>query len=508
MMSSHDEPPFDFSFDEPDNDTPAEREDSFVAPEAAPGLTNPFGTITLEGRALAVKPTADAPVHMAGDADAALQHALNRRGNSLITGHLFAGSTFSVFSWHAPGALGHPLVLDFDAAREVCLLVIDGEAVYMPADPFQPTTRWVQLSRAREYYALADQDRDDQRQRWIARLLTAAPHLSNLGTPLTEEWLNSLSMPALRLLMATHAGPVFAVWRVDQPNRQFRGAAVSFHDAVTMPLPRYPVVEPDCYLPVIAGTEGRLEAVNAYDLGAGISVGPIQFNAQRGALFHFLWMLWKRDRALFEREFTRPLGWTMRAHTTHPDLVLAEGMPGEIVLHGTESDAARNIGYFQSGTPGETSFDEIDMPFRESLTIRFRNILAWPHVQDLILNTSAWWLAPGLDLIHEERYGIPRLNPLSPDRDTYVLKALLLSAHVRYSACLWPFLEVLRRWETPQQKRASWATALETAGAWGHCTPTRRGRLRARLEQQVADAEATFDLIERLAAQELERGTE
>lgn len=504
-MSSQSEPPFDFSF-ESDDSTPAEEAGTPPAADMPAGLTTPFGTIEFEGRVITVEPAADAPVHMAGSADDALRHALSRRGNSVITGHLFAGSTFSVFSWRSPVALGHPLVLDFDGAREVCLLIIGGEAVYMPADPFQPTTRWVQLARAREYYALADEDRDDQRQRWIARLLTAAPHLSDLGTPLTQEWLNSLSMPALRLLMAYHAPAVFAVWRVDQPDRQFRGAAVSYRDAVTLPLPSYPVVEPDCYLPVIAGAEGYVEAVNAYDLGAGISLGPIQFNAHGGALLHFLWMLWKRDRALFEREFTRPLGWTMRPDSTHPDLVLAEGMPGEVVLHGTDEDTARNAGYLQSGTPGETGFDAIDPAFREALTVRFRNIIAWPHVQELILNTSAWWLAPGLDLIHEERYDIPHLNPIAPDRDTYVLKALLLSAHARYAACLWPFLEVLRRWETPHEKRANWRTALETAGPWGNCTPTRRGRLRARLEQQETDAEAAFDLLERLAAQEPKRG--
>src|SRR5690606_8741689 len=108
----------------------------------------------------------------------------------------------------------------------------------------------------------------------------------------------------------------------------------------------------------------------------------------------------------------------------------------------------------------------------------------------------------------EERDGSPLLSPLPPARDTYILKALLLSAHVRYSACLWPFLEVLRRWDTPREKRANWRVALETAGPWGHCTPTLRGRLRARLEQQVADAEAAFDLIERLAEQEFKRDAE
>ena len=505
MTSSQHEQPFDFSFDEPDDSAPAEQPTATAAPR---GLTMPFGTIEFERHTITVEPAADGPVHMAGNADDALRHALSRRGNSVITGHLFAGSTFSVFTWRSPFALDHPLVLNFDAAREVCLLVIGGESVYMSSDPFQPTTRWVQLSRAREFYALAEQDRDDQRARWIDRLMAAAPHLSNLGAPLTREWLDSLSMPALRLLMASHAPQVFAVWRVDQPERRFRGAAVSFRDAVTMPLPRYPVDEPDCYLPVIAGTEGRLEAINAYDLGAGISLGPIQFNAHGGALHHFLWMLWKRDRDLFDREFARPFGWVMRPDTTHPDLVLGADLPGEVVLHGVDEDSGINAGYFQSGKPGETSFDAIDIAFREALTVRFRNIVAWPHVQELILNTCAWWLAPGLDAIHEERYGIPRLNPLAPDRDTYILKALLLSAHVRYSACLWPFLEVLRRWDTPREKRANWRVALETAGPWGHCTPTLRGRLRARLEQQVADAEAAFDLIERLAEQEFKRDAE
>ncbi|MCC6800269.1 MAG: hypothetical protein IT325_09130 [Anaerolineae bacterium] len=495
-----DKPQFDFSFEPDEPDTP----DNLIEQDlnAAPArLVQPFGAIRLEQHAITVQPAPAAPVHMTTSADDALRYALSRRENCVITGHLFAGNTFSVFPWRSPVVIGQPLVLEFEAVREVCLLVTGGETVYMPSHPYEPAARWVQLSRAREYYALGEEDRDDQRQQWIARLLSAAPHLSSLGAPLTESWLASLSMPALRLLMAYHAASVFSVWRVDQPDRQFRGAAVGSHDAVTLPLPRYPIAEPDCYLPVIAGREGRIEAVNAYDLEAGISLGPIQFNAHGGALLHFLWMLWKRDPDLFAQEFTRPLGWTMRADSTHPDLVLAEGLPGEVALHGRDEDTQRNAGYFQSGVPGQTGFADIDPAFRESLTVRFRNVVAWPHVQELILNTCAWWLAPGLDALHDARYGIPRLNPLEPDRDTFVLKALLLSAHVRYAACLWPFLEALRRWDTPQAKRRNWHAALDAAGPWGNCTPSRRGRLRARLDQQVAEAEATFDLIERIAAQ-------
>lgn len=494
-----DESSFDFSF-EPDEPQPADAPDNIEQHPASARLVHPFGTILYEGREFTVQPEQDAPVHMTASADDALRWALSRTGSSVITGHLLAGNTFTVFSWRRPVALGTPLVLTFDAAREVCLLVIGG-TVYMPADAYQPTARWVQLPRAREFYALAEAEQDDQRQQWIARLAAAGSSLSNLTPPLTASWLSDLSMPALRLLMAHHAAAVFAVWRVDQPDRGFRGAAVSFRDAVTMPIPRYPLVEPDCYLPVIAGAEGRLEAINAYDLGAGISLGPIQFNAHGGALIRFLWMLWKHDRALFEREFTRPLDWTMRPDGTHPDLVLAEGLPGEVILHGRDEDTTTNAGYFQSGVPGQTGFDDIKTAFREALTLHFRNAIAWPHVQELVLETSAWWLDPALDLIHNDRYGIPRLNPLTPDRDTFVLKALLLSAHVRYAACLRPFLEVLRHWETPAAKRRNWHKALETAGAWGNCTPTRRGRLRARLEQQVTDAETTFARIERMIAQ-------
>src|SRR5207253_10745621 len=126
--------------------------------------------------------------------------------------------------------------------------------------------------------------------------------------------------------------------------------------------------------------------------------------------------------------------------------------PPPIVLHGDGAHAANNAGFLQSGVAGHGTFAQIDGPFRRRLAAHFRNLVAWPHVQELIYRSSADYLARGLTKIAEPANGIPAFDPALPDRDLFILKALLLSAFVRFSGCLEPLLVALRPWTTVAEK--------------------------------------------------------
>jgi hypothetical protein len=172
----------------------------------------------------------------------------------------------------------------------------------MPADPSINHALGAAFTRPR-VLALADLGRDVQRQRWIAALA------HRCATPLEprhaadRRMANSLSMPRAAVFDGDATrGRFFAVWRVDQSqspvSRRRRGQLPLMR--VTMPLPRYRSFEPRL-LPARDRGHRRptSKKVNAYDLGAGISVGPIQFKrAARRALSTSYGMLWKRDRAL------------------------------------------------------------------------------------------------------------------------------------------------------------------------------------------------------------------
>ena len=428
-----------------------------------------------------VVPSSSTPDQVKGDHDSALRWALaNARVHAYVRGDPFAGGTrFEVFCWNGP-PLAAVDVVEFDTTADICTLVVNGgSAVYVPSRPVRPVLRWVSLPRARAFYRLPTTQRDGQRRDWVSRLARA-----RIG--FTRSRLEQLSTPAQRVLLAANAAvafPVSGVRRGSPP--EDRGGVV---EGVTRPIMRYPVSEPEVYLSVITEVEGRLESINAWDASAGISLGPIQVNAQRGALFRFLWQLWERDRELFRQELGTPLGWSMRLDGDHADLVLGGGSATETVLHGrgTEADVQRNYRYLQSGTPGGRGFDPA---FRRRLAERFRNLVVWPHVQELIVETTVWWLQPGLDAIHAE--GIGPVDPRRPDRDTFVLKAMLLSAYVRFSGCLRPLLQELRRWRTPAEKLANWETALSAT------SDTCRG-LRERLTRQPRDAERVAAVLDGL----------
>jgi subtilisin family serine protease len=462
--------------------------------DSADESRNAFGQLRIEAVQYPVVALSTTPDYTTNNLDDALQFALNQRdSHTLITGDIFTGMQFAVYCWRSGPLPSTPSVVEFDAAATVAMLILNGVDAYMPSNPLTRMLRWVKLNRPREFYSLAERDRRRQRRRWIQRIYAARDAIIIPNVTITRAWLNGLSMPALRLLLAQFAAAIFRVRNIDQNNDRgrFHGGEIR---GVTLPVLRAPLSEPDCYLPVISGREGQMESINAYDEGAGVSLGPIQFTVINAYLFRFLWSVWRDDAELFNQAFGA-LNWTMRQHGDHPDLLVDAGAANAIVLHGRRNDRERNVGYFQSGTPGVTDFDQIDAAFRRDLTARFRTLVVWPHIQEKIIETSAEYLAPGLQIIHRPEYGIPALDPANPDRDAFILKALLLSAYVRYNACLRPFLAALQNWTTPAEKLRNWRNALNTQQNWGVCNRRRRDRLLQRLGAQEREAEQVYEML-------------
>jgi hypothetical protein len=167
------------------------------------------------------------------------------------------------------------------------------------------------------------------------------------------------------------------------------------------------------------------------------------------------------------------------------------------------AEERRCIAFFQSGDPARAAVSDNDPAHRRRLSANFASLVAWPHVQELLEDTSATWLKPGLAQIHAS--GIPVLDPTRPDRDLFVLKALLLSTYVRFSGCLAPLLTALQAWPSVREKLSNWNAAL--AAMQGPCaangTPAQRARnaeLLARLERQARDALGTFTALEGILA--------
>lgn len=448
-----------------------------------------LGQLSVNSNPIAVNAPSATPNQTVASLDAAIEWVLAQpNGQFAVSGSLLNPTQFQIFRIDPVLSIPAAPVLTFTPTADVCALLFQAGKGYFPADPVAIGSRWVEIPRLREFYTLAAIDRREQRRLWISRILVAQQRITIPNVTLSQTWLQRLSMPALRLLLAHFAADIFSVRSVDQPDRRFRGGDVA---GVTLPLVRYPLVEPDCYLPVISGREGKLEAINAYDLGAGVSLGAIQFNVQRGALFRWLWTLWQQDRDLFNQELGTPLGWSMQQNGS-VTLRVNAGTPQAVTLNSDD----RTIGYLQSGTPGRTEFNDIDANFRRSIAARFRNVVAYPHVQEMIVDTTAWWLTRGLTLINNA--GIPALNSQTPDRDTFILKALLLSAYVRYSGCLAPLLAQLQPWITTSEKLQNLIRVLDQTGDWGNCNAARKQHLKERLRSQESEAVRVHNLILRL----------
>ncbi|TSD87801.1 hypothetical protein FFK22_015160 [Mycobacterium sp. KBS0706] len=388
----------------------------------------------------------------------------------------------SVIDFRPDNGLGPAVLVLADAA---------GRHVYAAAEPVAGA-RWVEIPRLAEFYALAEVDRTSQRKTWIGKLKSTKKADWPATLAPSFDRLKDLSAPALRLLLAWLGELAIPATGVDQPGKKFRGAQT--HGA-TLPVFRYPIVEPDCYLRVISGREGWLESINAYDLGAGISLGPIQFNAQGGAVFDVLRRFESIDPALFGTCFSA-LDWTTGEDGGDAVLTVGSGA-SQVRLIGRSKDDDRNIGYLQSGVPGKSAFKDIDKSFRRALADRFRDAVVWPHIQELVLARSQKWLEPGLDKLTAA--GFAPLDARRPDRDLFVLKALLLSAFVRFSASLAPLIRHLAPFATPAQKLGAIQAVLLGPPDWKELSRPRREALWERLEAQRPVAEAVWDTIERLA---------
>jgi subtilisin family serine protease len=444
------------------------------------------GQVTAGGTQSSIDTAVAGGASMAG-IDEALRHTIanaTTSANWIVVGNLL-GSGCDVMPWTPSAALPAPAVIDVDAAT-ACVVIING-SVYVPSSVPAKVTRWVQIPRAAEFYALAAKDQAAQKQRWVRALWKARAEIGAAlpGTTVTKAWLGALSMPALRLLLAQFAANALPVVNIDKPAKKQRGGLVN---GVTMPLMHLPLSEPECYLPVIAGAEGKMEAVNTWDRGAGVSIGPIQFNAIGGHLFDFLGRLNDLDSELFRQELGTPLGWSVSADAGHVDLTVAAPAA---TLHGDGAHADDNAGFLQSGVAGNVAFNQIDAPFRRRIAAAFRSVVAWPHVQELIYLGCADYATPALAIIDDAANGIPPLDANNPSRSVYILRALLVSAYVRYSACLRPLLVALRRWTTADDKLAHIVDAV--AGLQSPCP-----KLHDRLTKQKKIAGPVWKVIQRL----------
>jgi hypothetical protein len=411
------------------------------------------------------------PATTATELDAAIHVALGRPGKHAVITAIDAGG-YLIRAFGPDEALPVPAVISVDSPDALVLSVNGGQRIYVSSDPTAPSRRWVDIPALGAFYRLPDPDRQQARAAWMKALLLADPGLGH-------DRAGALAIPLLRTTLAHNAKAAFTVKPVPRGTPPVDAGGVVH--GVTLPTLRLPLLEPDCYLPVIGHVEGALESINAWDAQAGVSLGVIQFNADRAALFRFLWQLWTTDPDLFAATLTESLDWTMVWDDDHPDLLV-----GADRLHGRSADRARNVSYLQTGTIGASGRNG---PFRRKVAAALRNCVVWPHVQDMIVDTSAWYLQAALKDIRAE--GIGPLDVAAPDHDTFILTAMLLSARVRYSGCLGRLLAQLRQWPGATQKLAHWQPAL--AATVDPCPS-----LLPRLQSQQEVAESVYRQVLRL----------
>jgi hypothetical protein len=417
------------------------------------------------------------PTETAADLDAALQAALAAKSAHAVISPAPGGAGFQIRAFGPDQAVFAPPVAAVGSATAAALTVNGGERVYVCSDPTAPNPRWVDVPSLNAFYRLPDVDRNAARNAWADRLSSAVPEIDQATA-------RALPIPQLRTLLAHHGAQTFVVKKMTRGVPAVDAGAIL--NGITLPTLRSPLREPDCYLPVIAAAEGKLESINAWDTGAGVSLGVIQFNADSGALFRFLWQLWTDDPDLFATALTTPLGWTMVWDGDHPDLVF--GPAADDRLHGRGADKAANAAYLQTGKLGGTGRNG---PYRRQLASALRDCVVWPHVQDMIEDVSAWYLQGALKSIHAE--GIGPIDTANPDHDTFVLTAMLLSGRVRYSSCLGHVLTAMRKWKTTSDKLKHWPEAV--AATTSPC-PT----LATRLKNQQKTADQVYDQVIRLLA--------
>lgn len=461
------------------------------AAQAAEGAT--IGQMAVNHRNALLNPD-DAALATEATLDAAIQRALGASTDwVVIIGAPLGAGPFSLRRWSPSVRYPDTAMLELDGAATVAALVRPTFGrVYLPEDVHSRTLRWVDVSGTPELLRLTAAQLRSQREKWLDALRTAAIVDPATRTAYTRAALEALPTAVLRVMLGRHGPAAFPVRAVDQGN--YKGA--STRGATWAPL-SLPIEEPRIYARVISMVEGRMESINGYDAGAGISVGPVQINAQRGALMRFLWTVWTEDRPLFALCFGAPLAWAMRDNSGTPELSV-EVAGARRWLSGGRDEAAVTamVNYLHSGDPAVSTKR---IPWRTDLTGRFLRLVAWPHVQRMLLDVTAWWLRPGLDIVHAA--GIPALDPARPDRDTFVLKALLMSTYVRFSGCLQPLLDALARHRTVADKLAHWRDAL--ASMSGPCNASgtdaqkkRNANLAERLPNQEVHAATVFSQIQ------------
>jgi hypothetical protein len=424
------------------------------------------------GLSLAVQPRD--PAGTAAGLDTAVQSALGLAGAHTVISAVTGAAGYQVRPFGPAQPLFSSPVATVDSQSAVALTVNGGERVYVCSDPTARNQRWIDVPGLNAFYRLPSADREQARNVWADRLSHVVPAIDQAAA-------RAMPIPLLRTMLAHHRELVFPVSTIHRGDPPVDAGGVV--NGITLPTLRLPLREPACYLPVIGQVEGKLESINAWDVGAGVSLGVIQFNADRAAIFRFLWQLWTDDPDLFGTALTTPLGWSMTWDGDHPDL-----LTGHDTLHGRSADKARNATYLQTGKIGGTGRNA---PYRRKLAAALRDCVAWPHVQDMIVDTSAWYLQGALNDIRAE--GIGPLDTAAPDHDTFVLTAMLLSGRVRYSGCLKHVLTGLRQWPTTAARLTHWKEAL--AATVSPC-PT----LLSRLKNQQKQAEQVYQQVLRLLA--------
>jgi hypothetical protein len=390
-------------------------------------------------------------------------------------------------------------VLEFKAAAgvEILALVVPvaaGAKVFVACD-LVASLRWVDIANMRAFFALPQPTRSAQRDGWIARLKAVPSNKRPNGLDLSASNLSKLASPILRLLTAALADKTIPVSGVNQPSKGFRGGQTH---GVTLPLFQYPLEEPGCYLRVIAGREGVLESINAYDQGAGISIGPIQFNAQRAAILKFIRALGDNDGPLFASTLGTE-GWKTSQSNGISEVTVIDASGNAATLRGdaTRREVGRTVAFMQSKDPSKGNFADIDATWRKRIANLFRDAIVWPHVQVLVESISSQWLEDGLAIVDGSIAPIDRKRP---DRDAFVLRALLLSAYVRFSASLKPLLRALQPFPTPATKLDAVQKVLrDSKTTWPELSLARRKTLADRLDAQHDDAVAVWETIIKLA---------
>lgn len=356
---------------------------------------------------------------------------------------------------------GGVVALAFRAGRDIYVEDLGAE------DPEHGRT-WIRLSRMREIYAAPARHLQTQTRLWRDRLT----HVPGLESDLDLDG----SLAYLRSWLAARAADTLPVHNVRFHGRR-TGAQVSRHLATSPLPPAEEPLEPSCYLLPMSRVEGKLESINAYDARAGISIGPVQINVTGGHVLQFLTRLWRTDRRLFRAAFARDareaIYWevvdddhpVLRVHTPQIRPGTKCAPTSAWTIADLDAVATRiNAVYFQCGrvcpdlalqTGNLFGSALIDLDFRRDLAERMRDVVAWPHVQDLMAEACNDYLSGGLHLLHTGSHSLPSLTitDVASDRqadwqqarDLFKIKTALLSAYTRYAGALRSLLEATGR---------------------------------------------------------------